>query len=115
MRQRFLRRRPRNATALAATLEEASLIRLMPRPNADLALCIYHALPGDSRPRGQRVERVANQARLPRQAGEARYLSVGGYAAPRYPRHHVVDAAMETFRGNRLHRELWRTITLSAR
>jgi hypothetical protein len=52
------------------------------------------------------MERVANQARLPRQTGEARYLSVGGYAAAGNPRHDIVDAAMETFRGNRLHGEL---------
>jgi hypothetical protein len=97
------------------TLEESSLIRLVSRPNADFAPCIYDALPGDSRSRWQRMERVTNQARLPRQAGEPRYLAVGGYTAAWYPRHHVVDAAMETFRGNRLHGELWRTITRSAR
>jgi len=40
------------------------------------------------------MEGVTNQARLPGQAGEARYLAVGGHAAARYPRHHDVDAAM---------------------
>ena len=91
------------------------MIRLVSRADADLALCIYDALPGHSRPRGQRMERVTNQARLPRKAGQARYLSVGGYAAAWYPRHHIVDAAMETFRGNCLHSGLWRTISLSVR
>ena len=70
------------------------MIRLVSRPNAYFAPCIYDALPGNSRSRGQRMERVTNQARLPRQAGEAGYLSVGGYAAAWYPRHYVVDAAM---------------------
>lgn len=96
-------------------LEESSLIRLVSRANADFALCIHDALPGDSRSRGQRMERVTNQARLPRQAGEPGYLSIGGYAAAWYPRHYVVDAAMQTFRGNRLHSELWQTIARSAR
>jgi len=40
------------------------------------------------------MERVTNQARLPRQAGEAGYLSVGGYAAAWNPRRYIVDAAM---------------------
>jgi hypothetical protein len=75
-------------------LEEASLIRLVSRPNADFALRIYHALPGDPCSPGQSMERVTNQAGLPRQAGEARYLSVGGYATAWYPHHHFVDAAM---------------------
>jgi hypothetical protein len=66
----------------------------MSRPNADFALRIYDALPRDSRARRQCMECVTNQARLPRKAGEARYLSVGGYSAAWYPRHHVVDAAM---------------------
>jgi len=86
------------------TLEESSLIRLVSRPNAYFAPCIYDALPGDSRARGERMEGVTNQARLPGQAGEARYLAVGGHAAARYPRHHDVDAAMQTFRGRRFHR-----------
>src|SRR5258705_10087170 len=34
------------------TLEESSLTRLVSRPNADFALCIYEPLPGDDRPRG---------------------------------------------------------------
>ena len=80
--------------ANAFALEESSLIRLVSRPNADFALRIYDALPGNSRPRGQCMERVTNQSRLPGQAGEARYLSVGGYTASWYPRHNVVDAAM---------------------
>jgi hypothetical protein len=76
------------------TLEESSLIRLVSRPNADFAPCIYDALPGDGRARGQRMERVSNQACLPWKAGEARYLAVGGHAAAWYPRHHVVETAM---------------------
>jgi len=40
------------------------------------------------------MERVTNQARLPWQAGEPRYLSVGGYAAAWNPRRYIVDAAM---------------------
>jgi len=76
------------------TLEESSLIRLVTRPDADFALCIYDALPGDGRARGQSMESVTNQARLPRQAGEARYLSVGGYAPAWYPRDYILDAAM---------------------
>ena len=97
------------------TLEESSLIRLVSRPNADFAPCIYDALPRDGRARVQRMERVTNQARLPRNAGEPRYLSVGGYTAARYPPHNIVDAAVETFQSRRLHSELWRRITRSAR
>jgi hypothetical protein len=52
---------------------------------------------------------------LPRHAGEARYLSVGGYAAAWYPPHDIVDAAMQAFRGYRLHCELWLKITWSTR
>ncbi|HEV7839555.1 MAG TPA: hypothetical protein VGO75_15910 [Gemmatimonadaceae bacterium] len=80
--------------ANALTLEKALLIRLVSRSNADCALCIHNALPRDSGARRQRMERVTYQACLPRQAGEARYLAVGGYAAARYSRHDIVDAAM---------------------
>jgi hypothetical protein len=78
-------------------LEEASLARVVPCPRADCALRIHDAVPWKRRTRGQRMKCVTNQARLPWQTGEARNLSVGGYAAARYLRNDIVDSLMQTF------------------
>ena len=40
------------------------------------------------------MERVTNQARLPWNPCEPRYLSVGRYATAWYPPYHVLDAAV---------------------
>jgi hypothetical protein len=69
----------------AFALEEAPLPRVVPRRRADSALCIHDALPRNRCVGGQRVERVAHEARLTREAGEARHLPVGRYAAAWYP------------------------------
>jgi hypothetical protein len=76
---------PARVEANAFTLEKASLPCAVPRKRADCALCIHDALPRNRRVGRQRVECVTDEARLPGQAGEARHLPVGSYAASRYP------------------------------
>jgi hypothetical protein len=93
--------------ANAFPLEEASLIHLVPRSNADCALRIYDTLPGDRRAGWQRVKRVTHQACLPRQPGQARYLTVGSHPPARDPRHDIVDAAMESVGSYCLHGAFW--------
>jgi hypothetical protein len=66
------------------TLEETSLARVVPRRRADSALRIHDAVPRNGRARRQRMKCVTDEARLPWQPGEARYLSIGRNAAPRY-------------------------------
>jgi hypothetical protein len=66
------------------TLEDASLACIVPRPCADPALRIHDAVPRNGRARRQRMKCVTHEACLPRQPGEARYLSIGRNAAPRY-------------------------------
>ena len=79
------------------------MIRLVPGSNADCALRIYDALPGDRRAGWQRVKCVTYQPCLPRYPGKARYLAVRSYAPVRNPRHDIVDAAMKSFGRDTLH------------
>jgi len=56
---------------------------------------IYDALPRNRCARRQRVECITNETGLPRQSSEARHLSIGSYAAARYP-YHLMDAEVQT-------------------
>jgi hypothetical protein len=63
---------------------------------ADRALRIHDALPRDCFPTRDRVERVTNETRLPRQPCDARHLTVGGHSATWYSGHDIVDPTMQS-------------------
>jgi hypothetical protein len=51
---------------------------------ADLTLRIHDTLPWNRFPARDRVQRVANETRMPRQPRDARHLTVGCYSATWY-------------------------------
>jgi len=67
------------------TLKEATLPCGVFPAETDCALRVHDPLPRNGLARRQRVKRVPHEPRLPWQPGEARYLSVGGHSATRYP------------------------------
>jgi hypothetical protein len=65
-------------------LEQPSLPRGIFTAKADRTLRIYDSLPWNRFPARDRVERVTNETRLPRQPRDARHLTIGGYSAAWY-------------------------------
>ena len=61
------------------------------RADADRSFRVHDAVPRDARPLRQRVERVADEARVVGQSRETRDLPVRGDAAARDPRDGGVD------------------------
>jgi len=81
------------AHALASepkALEEA--LGALAAARADLAARVDDALPWDPRPVIERAQCVTDQAGLPGEPREARYLSVGRHAPLRDARDHGIDA-----------------------
>ncbi len=87
---------PARIEANALALEQLALPLIVTGRGAELALRIHDALPGDACARGQRVQRVADKARLAGDAGDARDLPVGRDAASGNARHDRVDSGMQT-------------------
>jgi hypothetical protein len=65
-------------------LEQTSLPRCICTAKADRPLRIHDALPWNRFPARDRVERVTNETRLPRQPRDARHLTIGGHSATWY-------------------------------